>query len=247
MVSEKKVRTTLLDEEIPNAENRYIKIQDAVFRSIKKEYPQLNEEEAWEKEEVLEDKLKKNLENYINSKKKRGEIVPFKITGKYLVAKKKELKEKKKIEELLDIFLSEDKWKAFENYCKLILEKMGVRDLEVTPPTGDRGIDIKGKIPLRGISLFFNEFFIDVKAQIKNSSNVNPEQIRSLGSNINQGGEIGIFISHQEHYTKSQKKEAQKNKIFLIARPQLVGILKEENELQNKLRDIISEKTKIQF
>ncbi|MBO4249526.1 restriction endonuclease [Halomicrobium sp. IBSBa] len=80
-------------------------------------------------------------------------------------------------------------------------------NVELTPESGDRGVDLTGQVdlfsdrPLRGV-----DTKIEFKAQVKNrGSSISGKELSRLASRVDDG-EIGLFFT-TSHYTRSAQRE----------------------------------------
>ncbi len=79
--------------------------------------------------------------------------------------------------------------------------------VELTPPSGDKGVDLTGRIDLFAeTQLGSVDTKIDFKAQVKNTaSSISGKELSRLASRVDDG-EIGLFFT-TSHYTKSAQEE----------------------------------------
>jgi hypothetical protein len=79
--------------------------------------------------------------------------------------------------------------------------------VKLTPPSGDRGVDLTGRIELFGeTQLGSVDTKIDFKAQVKNTaSSISGKELSRLASRVDNG-EIGLFFT-TSHYTRSAQEE----------------------------------------
>ncbi|WP_324666151.1 restriction endonuclease [Haloarcula sediminis] len=101
-----------------------------------------------------------------------------------------------------------ERGKKLELLLKRVLDSMDhVSRVELTPSSGDRGIDLSGKIDLMAEThLSEPNTKIDFKAQIKNKADsVGGRELSRLASRIDDG-EIGLFFT-MSYYTEGAQKE----------------------------------------
>lgn len=79
--------------------------------------------------------------------------------------------------------------------------------VELTPPSGDKGVDLTGRIDLFAErQLGSTDTKIDFKAQVKNTaSSISGKELSRLASRVDDG-EIGLFFT-TSHYTRSAQEE----------------------------------------
>jgi hypothetical protein len=100
------------------------------------------------------------------------------------------------------------KGEKLEYLVQFLLEDMkNVTEVEQTPPSGDRGVDLTGRINLLSESQPGNvDTEIGFKAQVKNTaSSISGKELSRLASRIDDG-EIGLFFT-TSHYTQSAQEE----------------------------------------
>lgn len=80
-------------------------------------------------------------------------------------------------------------------------------DVELTPPSGDKGVDLTGRIDLFSeTQLGSVDTNIKFKAQVKNTaSSISGKELSRLASRVDDG-EIGLFFT-TSHYTRSAQEE----------------------------------------
>jgi hypothetical protein len=80
-------------------------------------------------------------------------------------------------------------------------------DVELTPPSGDKGVDLTGRIDLFSeTQLGSVDTKIKFKAQVKNTaSSISGKELSRLASRVDDG-EIGLFFT-TSHYTRSAQEE----------------------------------------
>jgi len=138
--------------------------------------------------------------------------------------------------------------KKLEHLIKRILENLDhVDDVQLTPDSGDRGVDLTGKIDLLADTPVPGpDTKIQFKAQVKNkASSVGGRELSRLASRIDDG-EIGLFFT-MSHYTKSAQEEnlstypvrlfAGKDLISLLVQTDLV----DDTDLNPRVVDEINE------
>lgn len=101
-----------------------------------------------------------------------------------------------------------NKGQKLEYLVKFLMEGMeNFSNIELTPSSGDRGVDLSGKIELFTDPLLRSvDTRIDFKAQVKNrGDSISGEELSRLASRIDDG-EIGLFFT-TSHYTRQAQKE----------------------------------------
>lgn len=101
-----------------------------------------------------------------------------------------------------------NKGKKLEYLVQFLMEDMeNISEVSQTPSTGDKGVDLTGRINLFSDMLLGDvDTEIDFKAQVKNKgSSVSGKELSRLASRVNDG-EIGLFFT-TSHYTRSAQEE----------------------------------------
>ncbi len=101
-----------------------------------------------------------------------------------------------------------ERGKKLELLLKKVLDSMdSISQVELTPSSGDRGVDLTGKVDLMADShLTEPSTKIEFKAQAKNKNgSVGGSELSRLASRV-EDGEIGLFFT-MSHYTKDAQKE----------------------------------------
>ncbi|MFD1588128.1 restriction endonuclease [Halorientalis brevis] len=100
------------------------------------------------------------------------------------------------------------KGEKLEYLIQYLMEDLeNISDVEMTADSGDKGVDLTGRIELLSeTQLGGVDTAIDFKAQVKNtSSSISGRQLSRLASRIDDG-EIGLFFT-TSYYTKSAQEE----------------------------------------
>lgn len=90
----------------------------------------------------------------------------------------------------------------FENLLKELLEKRGFRDVKVTPPTGDGGLDLSGIVP--EADDFFAGTLVQLQAKRWRHA-VGSVEINSFRGALHSAAK-GVFVT-TSHYTKAALQE----------------------------------------
>jgi len=101
------------------------------------------------------------------------------------------------------------KGKQLERLVRLMLQQLpGFIDIEITPPSGDRGVDVTGRVNLFSETAVGEvETHITFKSQVKHTtSSISGKELSRLASRIGDG-EIGLFFT-TSHYTKRAQEES---------------------------------------
>lgn len=101
-----------------------------------------------------------------------------------------------------------NKGEKLESLVKFLMEDMeNFSEIELTPSTGDRGVDLTGKIELFTDPMLGDvDTRIDFKTQVKNrGSAISGDELSRLASRIDDG-EIGLFFT-TSHYTRQAQEE----------------------------------------
>lgn len=144
---------------------------------------------------------------------------------------------------------TKEKGDNLEALVYLLLESMkNVREVDVTPDSGDNGVDLTGEIDLLGyVQLADTETTVDFKAQVKNwklDSSVGGKDLSRLASRIDDG-EVGLFFTTSYFTRQAQKENHSTYPVRLFAGADL-GELLLQSELveENRLREGILEEIK---
>jgi hypothetical protein len=100
------------------------------------------------------------------------------------------------------------KGEKLEYLVQYLMEDMkNINEVELTPPSGDKGVDLTGRIDLLSDTQLGNvDTEIDFKAQVKNTgSSISGRELSRLASRV-EDGEIGLFFT-TSHYTQSAQEE----------------------------------------
>ncbi|WP_225307840.1 restriction endonuclease [Haloarcula sp. CBA1129] len=100
------------------------------------------------------------------------------------------------------------KGKKLEILVKFLMEGMeNFSEVELTPSTGDRGVDLTGRIELFTDPMLGEvDTRIDFKAQVKNrGDSISGVELSRLASRVDDG-EIGLFFT-TSHYTRQAQEE----------------------------------------
>lgn len=101
-----------------------------------------------------------------------------------------------------------NKGEKLEYLVRYLMEDLkNFSEVELTPPSGDKGVDLTGRIDLfADTQLGGVDTKIDFKAQVKNTaSSISGKELSRLASRVDDG-EIGLFFT-TSHYTRSAQKE----------------------------------------
>jgi hypothetical protein len=101
-----------------------------------------------------------------------------------------------------------NKGEKLEYLVRYLMEDLkNFSDVELTPPSGDKGVDLTGRIDLFAeTQLGSVDTKIDFKAQVKNTaSSISGKELSRLASRVDDG-EIGLFFT-TSHYTRSAQEE----------------------------------------
>jgi hypothetical protein len=101
-----------------------------------------------------------------------------------------------------------NKGEKLEYLIRYLMEDLkNFSDVELTPPSGDKGVDLTGRIDLFAeTQLGSVDTKIDFKAQVKNTaSSISGKELSRLASRVDDG-EIGLFFT-TSHYTRSAQEE----------------------------------------
>lgn len=101
-----------------------------------------------------------------------------------------------------------NKGEKLEYLVRYLMEDLkNFSDVELTPPSGDKGVDLTGRIDLFSeTQLGSVDTKIKFKAQVKNTaSSISGKELSRLASRVDDG-EIGLFFT-TSHYTRSAQEE----------------------------------------
>jgi len=127
-----------------------------------------------------------------------------------------------------------NKGKKLEYLVKYLLEaRRGFSNVEVTPPSGDKGVDLTGKVDLLSdAALSQTDTTIGFKAQVKNTkSTVSGKDLSRLASRVDDG-ELGLFVTTSHFSKQAQEENLRTYPIRLFSGADLVELL-----LQTELTD----------
>ena len=125
---------------------------------------------------------------------------------------------------------------AFEKLCRDLLQKIGLRDVEVTPPTKDGGIDGLGILKINDLLSFHIAF------QCKRHQGVvRSQDIRNFRGSMKSGIDRGIILTTGEFSTDAQKEAVDlgKQTIDLIDGELLIEKIK-ETQLGVKVEQVVN-------
>lgn len=153
---------------------------------------------------------------------------------------------------------SNEKGEKLEYLVELALKELNFDKVRRTPSSGDKGVDIKGKIDiLEEFELKETDTKIDFKAQVKNKK-VNPrnekraggisgKDLSRLASRIDDG-EIGLFFTTSYFPTKAQEENLSTYPIKLISGKELSILLSQTSLTKDfRIRDDIIDKIENEF
>ncbi|QCS43399.1 restriction endonuclease [Natrinema versiforme] len=153
--------------------------------------------------------------------------------------------EKELLDDIRDRLDGPNKGVQLEYLLKFLLEQLPTfTNVELTPPSGDRGVDLTGSIDLLADThLSGTATTVDFKAQAKNTaSSISGKELSRLASRIDDG-EIGLFFT-TSHFTHSaQKENSTTYPVRLFAAADLVEMLLQTDLVEShRLNDeIVSE------
>ncbi|WP_440765528.1 restriction endonuclease [Natronorubrum sp. DTA7] len=153
--------------------------------------------------------------------------------------------EKELLDDIRNRLDGPNKGVQLEYLLKFLLEQFPTfTNVELTPPSGDRGVDLTGSIDLLADThLSGTATTVDFKAQAKNTaSSVSGKELSRLASRIDDG-EIGLFFT-TSHFTHSaQKENSTTYPVRLFAAADLVEMLLQTDLVEShRLSDeIVSE------
>lgn len=132
-----------------------------------------------------------------------------------------------------------------EYLLKFLLEQLPTfTNVELTPPSGDRGVDLTGSIDLLADThLSGTTTTVDFKAQAKNTtSSISGKELSRLASRIDDG-EIGLFFTTSHFSHSAQKENSTTYPVRLFAAADLVELLLQTDLVEShRLSDeIVSE------
>lgn len=107
-------------------------------------------------------------------------------------------------EGLLRVLVDEVTFDAFERLARRVLREAGFTDVEVTPPTGDKGIDGTAVLTINGLSAFRVAFQCK---KYKESIRVTSKEIRDFRGAMVGRADRGIFITTAT-FTRGAVEEA---------------------------------------
>lgn len=136
------------------------------------------------------------------------------------------------------------KGEKLEYLVQYMMEDLGnINQVELTPTSGDKGVDLTGRIDLLSEMQLGNvDTAIDFKAQVKNtSSSISGKELSRLASRVDDG-EIGLFFT-TSHYTQSaQEENLSTYPVRLFSGKDLVELLIQTDLVEgNQLTDAIVE------
>lgn len=136
-------------------------------------------------------------------------------------------REKELLDDIRDRLDGPNKGAQLEYLIKFLLEQRSTfRNVELTPTSGDKGVDITGNIDILANShLSGAATTIDFKAQVKNTaSSISGKELSRLASRVDDG-EIGLFLT-TSHFTRSaQEENSTTYPVRLFAATDLVELL----------------------
>jgi len=133
-----------------------------------------------------------------------------------------------------------ERGKKLELLLKRILESIdSISEVELTPSSGDRGVDLTGKVDLMADAhLTEPSTKIEFKAQAKNKKNsVGGSELSRLASRV-EDGEIGLFFTMSHYSKEAQKENLSTYPIRLFSGKDIVELLVQTDLAnKNKLND----------
>lgn len=136
-------------------------------------------------------------------------------------------RERRLLDDIRNRLDGSNKGVQLEYLIKFLLEQRSTfSDVELTPLSGDKGVDLTGNIDLLANShLSGTTTTIDFKAQVKNKgSSISGTEISRLASRVDDG-EIGLFFT-TSHFTRSaQEENSSTYPVRLFAATDLVELL----------------------
>jgi hypothetical protein len=156
-----------------------------------------------------------------------------------------EAREKILLDDIRDKLDGPNKGVQLEYLILFLLEQRPTfSNVRLTPPSGDRGVDLTGNIDILANShLSSVETTIEFKAQVKNTaSSISGKELSRLASRIDDG-EIGLFFT-TSHFTRSaQEENSTSYPVRLFAAADLVEMLLQTDlvEDQRLSDEIVSE------
>ena len=140
-------------------------------------------------------------------------------------------REKKLLDDIRNRLDAPNKGVKLEYLVKFLLEQRSTFiDVGLTPPSGDKGVDLTGSVDILADShLSGAATTVDFKAQVKNTaSSISGKELSRLASRIDDG-EIGLFFT-TSHFTRSaQKENSTTYPVRLFAASDLVELLFQTN------------------
>ncbi len=112
------------------------------------------------------------------------------------------------LEDIRNQLQNPNKGEKLEYLIQYLMEDLkNFSGVQLTPPSGDKGVDLTGRIDLFSeTQLGGADTKIDFKAQVKNtSSSISGKELSRLASRVDDG-EIGLFFT-TSHYTRSAQEE----------------------------------------
>lgn len=122
------------------------------------------------------------------------------------------------------------KWEAFEKLAKQVLSQLGFDDIDVTPPKGDKGIDLHGVVRNKESGIISSRVYVQCKRYSERSA-IQRNAIDEFKGALQSKGQtsVGIFIT-SSRYTRGAKEAAKaenaNNLITLIDGEQLAEMMK---------------------
>ena len=117
---------------------------------------------------------------------------------------------------------------AFEKLAKQVLSQLGFDDLDVTPRTGDKGIDLQGVVRNKENGIMSSRVYVQCK-RYKERNAIQRNAIDEFKGALQSKGQtaIGIFIT-SSRYAKGAKEAAKEatNLITLVDGEKLVKMMK---------------------
>lgn len=134
-----------------------------------------------------------------------------------------------------------------EYLIKSLMENLqNFGEVEMTPRSGDRGVDLVGKINMMSnVQVGEVDTRIDFKAQIKNkrlNSNISGKDLSRLASRVDDGV-VGLFFTTSYYSKKAQEENLSTYPIRTFCGKDIVELLVQTDLTEdNKLSDSIVEK-----
>lgn len=131
------------------------------------------------------------------------------------------------LDDIRDRISGSNKGEQLERLVCLMLQNLpGFSNVEVTPPSGDKGVDVTGQVDLFSETGVGNvDTRIGFKAQVKHKkSSVSGKELSRLASRIDDG-EIGLFFTTSHYTPKAQEENLSTYPLRLFAAKDFVELL----------------------